>query len=420
MQLIEQISEDTYDPTMFEDEEKKRILSAIDEKIAGKQIVANEPHEPASGGAQVIDLVEALRASLGKGGGLKEGRRRRTRRRERPSRSPRKRRGDGQGTQGRQARGEGRGSCGRRRARREPGSDEPGGAEPLHDPRASRRCWASRAASSSGLIASGFVAPSRGPRNEYRFTFREVVLLRTAVELQAARHPAAQDPRLAAQAQGDAAGRAAAHRLAHHRGRQRRHGARRRLAMARRHRPARDGLRGRACRRQRRLPAAHAGAGDAAAGRRGGVVQPRRGARGERPACRRSGVPARPRDRSDSCRRVPQPRRAAVREPPLRRGGRALRRSAEAESRTKRCSISTAPSRSRTAATRRRRSPATTRACASRPTSPTRTTTPPACTSSSATRGRRCATSTPTGDCSGRADDCLPIVANLYAGRGRP
>jgi len=68
MQLIEQISEDTYDPTMFEDEEKKRILAAIDEKISGKQIVANEPHEPASGGAQVIDLVEALRASLGKGG----------------------------------------------------------------------------------------------------------------------------------------------------------------------------------------------------------------------------------------------------------------------------------------------------------------------------------------------------------------
>ncbi|MDQ6627085.1 MAG: Ku protein [Pseudomonadota bacterium] len=69
MQLIEQISEDTYDPTMFEDEEKKRILAAIDEKIAGKQIVANEPHETGSGGgAQVIDLVEALRASLGKVG----------------------------------------------------------------------------------------------------------------------------------------------------------------------------------------------------------------------------------------------------------------------------------------------------------------------------------------------------------------
>ena len=67
MQLIDQISEDTYDPTMFEDEEKKRILAAIDGKIAGKQIVANEPHETESsgGGAQVIDLVAALRASLG-------------------------------------------------------------------------------------------------------------------------------------------------------------------------------------------------------------------------------------------------------------------------------------------------------------------------------------------------------------------
>jgi tetratricopeptide (TPR) repeat protein len=39
----------------------------------------------------------------------------------------------------------------------------------------------------SGLIASGFVAPGRGKRNEYRFTFQDVVLLRTAVELQAAR-----------------------------------------------------------------------------------------------------------------------------------------------------------------------------------------------------------------------------------------
>jgi DNA end-binding protein Ku len=73
MQLIDQISTDSYDPTMFEDEEKKRILAAIDEKIAGKQIVANEPHEPASGGAQVIDLVEALRASLSKGGAAAKG-----------------------------------------------------------------------------------------------------------------------------------------------------------------------------------------------------------------------------------------------------------------------------------------------------------------------------------------------------------
>ncbi len=64
-QLIEQISVDTYDPTEFVDEEKKRILAAVEEKIAGKQIVSPEHVEPSSG-AQVLDLVAALRASLQK------------------------------------------------------------------------------------------------------------------------------------------------------------------------------------------------------------------------------------------------------------------------------------------------------------------------------------------------------------------
>jgi len=41
----------------------------------------------------------------------------------------------------------------------------------------------------SGLIASGFVTPSRGARREYRFTFQDVVLLRTAHSLQAAQIP---------------------------------------------------------------------------------------------------------------------------------------------------------------------------------------------------------------------------------------
>lgn len=40
-----------------------------------------------------------------------------------------------------------------------------------------------------GLIRAGFVTPSRGQRNEYRFGFRDVVLLRTAYSLQAARIP---------------------------------------------------------------------------------------------------------------------------------------------------------------------------------------------------------------------------------------
>jgi DNA end-binding protein Ku len=63
LQLIDQISEDSYDPAQYKDEEKERVLAAIDEKISGKEIVVNEPvGEPAGG--QIIDLTEALRASL--------------------------------------------------------------------------------------------------------------------------------------------------------------------------------------------------------------------------------------------------------------------------------------------------------------------------------------------------------------------
>jgi DNA end-binding protein Ku len=65
LQLIEQISTETYDPTQYADEERKRILAAIDAKIAGKEIVG-APHEEAQGSAEVIDLVEVLRASLAK------------------------------------------------------------------------------------------------------------------------------------------------------------------------------------------------------------------------------------------------------------------------------------------------------------------------------------------------------------------
>jgi DNA end-binding protein Ku len=48
------------------DEEKKRIEAAIQKKIEGEQIAVSE--EEGKGGAQIIDLMEALRASLEKGG----------------------------------------------------------------------------------------------------------------------------------------------------------------------------------------------------------------------------------------------------------------------------------------------------------------------------------------------------------------
>ena len=41
----------------------------------------------------------------------------------------------------------------------------------------------------SGLIDAGFVTPARGPRNALRFTFQDVVLLRTALQLRASKIP---------------------------------------------------------------------------------------------------------------------------------------------------------------------------------------------------------------------------------------
>jgi DNA end-binding protein Ku len=66
LQLIAQISRDSYDATAYVDEEKQRVLAAIDAKISGgKAVVSAAPDEQPTT-AQVIDLMEALRASLGK------------------------------------------------------------------------------------------------------------------------------------------------------------------------------------------------------------------------------------------------------------------------------------------------------------------------------------------------------------------
>ncbi|MGQ3051515.1 MAG: non-homologous end joining protein Ku [Roseateles sp.] len=66
LQLVDQIAADSFDPTLFRDEEKERVLAAIEEKVKGKKIVASSREEPgAVAGGQVIDLMDALRASLG-------------------------------------------------------------------------------------------------------------------------------------------------------------------------------------------------------------------------------------------------------------------------------------------------------------------------------------------------------------------
>jgi len=66
LQLIDQISEPGYDASQFKDEEKSRVLAAIDAKIEGKEVVASTHSEDAPASGQVIDLMAALQASLGK------------------------------------------------------------------------------------------------------------------------------------------------------------------------------------------------------------------------------------------------------------------------------------------------------------------------------------------------------------------
>jgi DNA end-binding protein Ku len=59
--LIEQQSSETFDPMQYKDEVAARIEAAIEKKVQGQEITLTEVPEP---GGQVIDLMEALRASL--------------------------------------------------------------------------------------------------------------------------------------------------------------------------------------------------------------------------------------------------------------------------------------------------------------------------------------------------------------------
>ena len=64
IQLAEMGANDEFHPENYRDEVKERIRSLIQKKIEGEEITATEAEEPR---AQVIDLMEALRRSLGDG-----------------------------------------------------------------------------------------------------------------------------------------------------------------------------------------------------------------------------------------------------------------------------------------------------------------------------------------------------------------
>jgi DNA end-binding protein Ku len=65
-QLIEQQASDEFKPESYTDDVRQRIEAAVQKKVEGQEVTLAE--EPEKGGAQVIDLMEALRASLGKKG----------------------------------------------------------------------------------------------------------------------------------------------------------------------------------------------------------------------------------------------------------------------------------------------------------------------------------------------------------------
>ena len=60
-QLIEQLTRQTFDAGRYEDEYRRKVLAAIDAKVAGEDVVI-QPKEEAK--EQIIDLVAALKASI--------------------------------------------------------------------------------------------------------------------------------------------------------------------------------------------------------------------------------------------------------------------------------------------------------------------------------------------------------------------
>ena len=64
-QLVDQIASETFSPSDYEDDVRKRMLADIQRKVDGQEI-ADAP--PAAEPAQIIDLMEELKASLGQQG----------------------------------------------------------------------------------------------------------------------------------------------------------------------------------------------------------------------------------------------------------------------------------------------------------------------------------------------------------------
>ena len=70
VQLIEQAKSERFRPEAYADQVRARMLEQIQRKVDGEEIMAEPTHEPET---QIIDLMEALKASLAKGGAHRPG-----------------------------------------------------------------------------------------------------------------------------------------------------------------------------------------------------------------------------------------------------------------------------------------------------------------------------------------------------------
>ncbi len=59
--LVQQLSSKAFRPEQYKDQYRERVQEVVQKKVAGEEVTAAEPEKPK---AQVIDLMEALKASL--------------------------------------------------------------------------------------------------------------------------------------------------------------------------------------------------------------------------------------------------------------------------------------------------------------------------------------------------------------------
>jgi DNA end-binding protein Ku len=64
IQLIDQMSTEKFEPEKYHDSVRERVLETIQKKVEGQDITADI--QPEAGGARILDLMDALKASLAK------------------------------------------------------------------------------------------------------------------------------------------------------------------------------------------------------------------------------------------------------------------------------------------------------------------------------------------------------------------